>query len=104
RTLDSLLTLSPGELARATPVFEDEHLAELLLRYRARNYPATLSAEERENWEAERFERLTSDDGPGLGLEAYNAEIEARLADPSLLPRDRAILEALQAWGDQLLA
>lgn len=104
RTLDGLLALSPEELARETPVFEDERLMELLQRYRARNYPETLRAEEREDWEAARFERLTAEEGPGLDLAAFNAEIDARLAEASLTPRDRAILEALQAWGDQLLA
>ncbi len=75
----------------------------MLFRYRARNWPDSLSPEEREDWEAFRYDRLTSEDGPGLGLEAYNEELERRLAEPDLSDRDRNVLVALQAWGDALL-
>jgi exodeoxyribonuclease-1 len=104
RTLEGLVGLTAGELAAATPVFESERLPEMFFRFRARNWPEHLSAEEREDWEAFRFERLTSQDGPGLGLEAYNNEIEQRLQAPELRDRDRRILAALQDWGDALLA
>ena len=40
------------------PSFEDERLGELFFRYRARNFPATLSEDERELWEAHRAARL----------------------------------------------
>ena len=104
RTLQRLLALPPDELAAATAVFEDERLPVLLLRYRARNFPDSLSPAEAEEWEAFRYERLVSGEGGGPGLEEWQQQIEARLQDASLDPRHRRILEALQSWGDMLLA
>ncbi|MEM6773944.1 MAG: exodeoxyribonuclease I [Pseudomonadota bacterium] len=104
RKLDRLVSLGPDELAAEKPVFEDQRLDEMLFRYRARNYPETLNADERERWEAFRFARLSGDEGPGPGLEAFQSEIEARLAGAALSSRDRGILTQLQSWGDELLA
>jgi len=57
RKLAQLREQSPQQLARA-PAFDDPRLEELLLRYRARNFPQTLSAEESRQWEAHRAARL----------------------------------------------
>lgn len=46
------------ELADFRPSFRDERLPELLLHYKARQFPASLSAEEMECWENYRAERL----------------------------------------------
>lgn len=58
RQLDALRMLEPEALAGRRPSFEDERLNELLLRYRARNFPHTLSEDERQLWEAHRAARL----------------------------------------------
>lgn len=58
RKLESLHHEKPQALAAMRPSFEDERLGELFFRYRARNFPATLSADERELWEAHRAARL----------------------------------------------
>ncbi len=50
---------SPEELASASFPFEDSRLPEMLFRYRARNFPGSLSPEERAQWEEYRFARLT---------------------------------------------
>ena len=54
RTLNRLRGLSPEELAREPVSFQDARLEEILFRYRARNFPASLSAAEAERWEAHR--------------------------------------------------
>jgi exodeoxyribonuclease-1 len=103
--LERLRRLPPEELAAAGAVFEDERLPELLFRYRARNYPQTLTNEEQAAWEAQRFQRITEpEDTDVADLAAYQADLEARLAEPDLGDRERVILEDLQAWGDSLLA
>jgi len=104
RALETLRRCDPEDLALQTPAFEDPRLPAMVFRFRARNYPHTLTAEEREAWETFRFERLSSEEGPGLGLEAYNATLEERLAKATLPDRDRTILHALQDWGDHLLS
>jgi len=57
RQLDALRMHKPEALARPVS-FEDERLNELLWRYRARNFPHTLSEEEHATWEAHRAARL----------------------------------------------
>lgn len=104
RTLKRLLALAPAALGAESPVFEDSRLAELLFRYRARNWPETLSADERERGEAFRLERL-EDGGPrGLSLKRFHGEIDSALARADVSARDERILRALQSWGDELLA
>ncbi len=58
RKLESLRHEKPQALAGMRPSFEDERLGELFFRYRARNFPDTLSEDERELWEAHRAARL----------------------------------------------
>jgi exodeoxyribonuclease I len=48
-------------LASLTPRFSDPRLPELFLRYKARNYPASLTDTERTDWETYRTERLQAD-------------------------------------------
>lgn len=83
--------------------FEDERLPEMLFRYRARNYPATLDGEEMERWEQFRSQRLMS---PGKGwrsLEAYGLELQKLAADPELSERNRQILEDLHLYGESII-
>ncbi|QKZ06610.1 exodeoxyribonuclease I [Pseudomonas eucalypticola] len=50
RLCEQVRTLDPQQLATQTWMFDDERLPELLFRYRARNFPDTLNAEERGAW------------------------------------------------------
>ncbi len=103
--MDQLRALDPYELAQTQFAFEDRRLPEMLFRYRARNFPDTLTPEERALWEEYRYARLTEPEyGASLCMEEFHAEIEARLDDPATTPGDRALLEDLLAWADQLLA
>ncbi len=105
RLMERIHRTPPGELAALQLPFADPRLPEMLFRYRARNYPETLSAAEAARWEAFRYRRLTE---PGAGasicLEEYQAFIEERLAQPALADRDREILQQLLDYGDSLLA
>jgi exodeoxyribonuclease I len=105
RTMDELRKLEPEQLKNQSFVFQDPRLAEMLFRYRARNYPHTLTHAELGQWEEFRFARLTE---PGAGgsicMEEYQLLIEQKLADPALLPEHRDILMHLLAYADQLLS
>lgn len=57
RQLESLHMQKPEALAKRIS-FEDERLNELLFRYRARNFPHTLTEEEHQQWEAHRAAKL----------------------------------------------
>ena len=65
RAMDQVRASSAVELAGAAWSFEDDRLDELLFRYRARNYPESLTPDERERWETYRYRRLTEADGGG---------------------------------------
>ena len=77
--LNQLLTLSPQALAQAQPNFTDARLTELLFRYRARNYPQTLSEDEYEAWQQHCAERLHGGVAGALNFETFFAELD-RLA------------------------
>jgi exodeoxyribonuclease I len=54
RLLQRLREQEPAQWAMLKPRFRDERLDELCFRYRARNFPTTLNAEERAQWESHR--------------------------------------------------
>jgi exodeoxyribonuclease-1 len=98
-TLDRLRALHPTELSWATPVFDDPRLPEMLFRYRARNYPETLNADEALRWEEYRLSRLTV---PGCGSSLVRSGYEARLRElealPNLSSRQKEIIDSLWAY------
>lgn len=103
--MDQVRELSPDDLAATSFVFEDQRLPEMLFRYRARNFPESLSDEERVAWEEFRFLRLTDPEaGARLCMEEFQAEVEKLLAQEGLAPADRQVLEALLEYADGLLA
>lgn len=91
RLLESLRREHPAKLATASPHFQDDRLGELLFRYRARNFPQTLSEEEHEHWEQHRAARL------------YEGAGGARTVDELFSELDRLGAEA-DEHGQQLLA
>jgi len=96
---------APGELGTRAFDFRDPRLPELLFRYRARNWPDTLSAAEHERWNAYRRQRL--DEGSGLseyGFTGYFAEIDALRATHAGDGARLVLLDRLEHWGRQLQA
>ncbi|MBB5606825.1 MULTISPECIES: exodeoxyribonuclease I [unclassified Janthinobacterium] len=76
RLLDSLRRKTPAELAAARPSFADERLQELLFRYRARNFPQTLSEAESLRWEQHRAARLFDGEAGARTIEMLFTEID----------------------------
>jgi exodeoxyribonuclease-1 len=83
--------------------FADDRLQELLFRYRARNYPDTLTGEESERWEIFRTKRLMQPKQGWRSLEAYGNELQRLAADPDLTPERQHILEELHLYGESLI-
>ncbi|QXP84541.1 exodeoxyribonuclease I [Methylococcus sp. Mc7] len=100
RALDRVHRLAPDQLARYRPQFVDGRFGELLFRFRARNFPETLNAEERERWAAFRRGRLDGEGG-GLSLAEFFSRIDRLRSQESDAGR-RAILDALEAYGRNL--
>jgi len=102
RLLAEVRGTPPAELGRRAFPFRDPRYAELLFRYRARNWPDTLSDEEQARWLAFRRDRLlTSAPLTNLTLDEYFARIEALRADPTCQGK-LPLLDQLQLWGEQL--
>jgi exodeoxyribonuclease-1 len=100
RKLEALRIQSPEQLASSRPAFEDGRLGELLWRYRARNFPHTLSAEEAQHWEEHRAARLFDGAGGARTVEQLFTEIDAlsETADE----RAEEILGALYDYAESI--
>jgi exodeoxyribonuclease-1 len=104
RTLDRLRRLAPVELAKGGFRFADPRLPELLMRYRARNWPETLNPDECEQWDAWRFGRLTDPDGGGsIHLDKYEEQLAALAQTHAADPAKLRIIEELAAWSETLM-
>jgi exodeoxyribonuclease-1 len=84
-------------LADFHPNFGDPRLPKLLLRYKARNHPASLSADEQAQWQEYRHERLAADRA------SFDDQVlaAAALVGPDDLAKQE-LLEALNAWADEV--
>ncbi len=100
RTMERLRAAPPAALAQRDWPFQDPRLAPLLFRYRARNYPGSLSHDEWIQWEAWRQLRLTDPNaGASLVLDQFLALLGEMLARPQTSKEKRAILLALEEYG-----
>ena len=104
RIIDDILQASPDELKSAQYVFEDRRLPELLFRYRARNWPETLTASEQEDWQAFRIDRLTNKEAGGsITLSEFDQRIE-KLGEEYMDDEHKLeILENLVEYREHLL-
>jgi len=104
RRLARLRALPPEELARERPGFDDERLGELLWRYRARNFPQTLTPEEHERWEEHRAAVLMEGEGGGLTFDALFERLDTlgEQADERANERDQAILGAIYDYAESI--
>ncbi|QFU74825.1 exodeoxyribonuclease I [Halioglobus maricola] len=105
RLMDQIRSATPEELADTSFSFVDGRLAEMLFRYRARNYPESLSTEERAHWEEYRFARLTEPDaGASICMEEYQETIAALVESGELTLPQCELMEQLLEYSDSLLA
>jgi exodeoxyribonuclease-1 len=104
RRLNDLRVLPPETLAEKVAdgraSFDDPRLGELLFRYRARNFTASLTPEEAARWEAHRAARLFDGVGGARTLEGLFTEIDAlsEAADE----RGEEILGALYDYAEAI--
>jgi exodeoxyribonuclease-1 len=93
----------PRELANWSQSFRDRRYEELLFRYRARNWPESLGSGERERWQAFCRSRIEGRlPVAGIGLIEYRRLLAARRTDPATTPHQHALLDALDAWANEL--
>ncbi|WP_273149440.1 exodeoxyribonuclease I [Methylophaga thiooxydans] len=102
RKMDVIRNADPAMLPTLSVPFEDQRLPELLFRYRARNWPESLSQEEQEQWVLYRQHRLGNQAADKvLNLERF----ETALADSrqqDLNEEQKAVLEQLEQYAQSL--
>jgi exodeoxyribonuclease-1 len=101
--MQRILATPPGELGSFPLVFDDDRLPEMLFRYRARNWPDSLDAEERARWEEFRQARLLEPDGgASITLDDYLTTLDQLEADPQTPPEKLPLIAQLLAWAEEI--
>ena len=93
--IEAVRNADERELADFHPEFQDERLAPLLLHYKARNFPRSLSEDDLAQWEAWRAQHLQAQ------LPQFMASLQ-RLA-PTATDEQQFILQELQLWAEAVL-
>jgi exodeoxyribonuclease-1 len=97
--MTKILNVPSGDLGGHLWTFQDRRLDLMLFRYRARNYPSTLSIEETGFWERDRKARLIETDDPSYftlrDFRLAMAEARDQRRDD---PEAQRILDQLDAW------
>lgn len=94
--INAIRNATANDLADFNPNFVDERLSELLFRYKARQFPSSLSADERLQWEqfkADKFQRE---------LPGYYQRL-AQLAEKTKDPNQQFVLEEIQLWVESIM-
>ncbi|MCP3671277.1 MAG: exodeoxyribonuclease I [Gammaproteobacteria bacterium] len=104
RSMEQVHSTPASDLASLQHSFDDARLPEMLFRYRARNWPDTLSGDEGVRWDSFRNNRLTNAQADaGITLDDYRSRLAQMMVDPDLDERERNILSELADWPDQIL-
>jgi exodeoxyribonuclease-1 len=91
-------TLSELQLA-----FQDPRLEEMLLRYKARNFPSSLTDDERLRWEEYRSHKLLGENTDGyLGMSAFYQCLNELYQAPDRTDEQRRILEELNVYAEAI--
>lgn len=95
---------TPEQMANETFGFRDPRLKEMLFRYRARNFPTSLSEAEQQQWQAFCQRRFTNKDAQaGLTLEEFFQRLALLKADPALNERQCELLVSLESYAAALI-
>ncbi|BFM06410.1 exodeoxyribonuclease I [Halioxenophilus aromaticivorans] len=96
-------TSNGEDLAAAALSFDDPRLNPLLFRYRARNFPETLTEAEHHQWQEYRYQRLT-EPRPGLvTLEELHEKIFSLQESEQLTPAQMQVLDSLSEYADAVV-
>jgi len=98
RLCEQVRALEPAQLGRGHWMFDDSRLPELLFRYRARNFPDTLSSEERQRWFSFCQQRLSD---PKWGAPNTLGDFE-QARQQAWAGADEAGRRVLEAWREHV--
>ena len=92
---DQVIAEDPATLASQSFPFADQRLPEMLFRYRARNFPDTLSDEEAAQWREHC--QLQWQEG-SFPLAQFEAELAEERARPAVTEKTLTALNQLEEW------
>jgi exodeoxyribonuclease-1 len=101
-TMSAVRAADPRDIAGFADRFKDQRLKALVPLYKARNYPASLTDEERQVWEDYRLHKLT-DGRDKSRLANFFKRLEELAADQRLSPKKRYLLEELQLYAESIM-
>jgi exodeoxyribonuclease-1 len=101
RKMELIRSAEPEHLAAMSVPFDDQRLAEMLFRYRARNWPESLSEEEQQQWQQYRQQRLTEQNDKILTLPRFFETIEDCRKDELTIEKN-VVLDKLEEYGQQI--
>ncbi len=104
RHMTAIHNTAPDELAGQSWSFDDQRLPEMLFRFRARNYPETLTAEEQAQWMEHCRARLFEGEAGHMTFEAFYAELEEQRVEQGEEESKLQILNEVEAFGRELEA
>jgi len=97
--MKKILLVPPDQLGKHLWSFQDARLPSMLFRYRARNYPDTLSLEESRFWEQDRRSRLIETTDPDyFTLSDFRMAMSELREQRKDQPEAQRILDKLDAW------
>ncbi|MEM7015927.1 MAG: exodeoxyribonuclease I [Pseudomonadota bacterium] len=105
QTMESIRKHPPEMLEQLELIYEDERIPEMLFRYKARNYPDSLSPTEQERWLSFRQYRLMEKvENGGLTLPEFRACLDELKAEHADAPDKIAVLNELETYGNYMEA
>lgn len=93
--VQAVMAADEKTLADFHPEFQDERLSELLLHYKARSYPRTMTADETARWEQWRVKHLQSQ------LPSFMKSMQ-KLSSEQLSDDKQYVLQELQLWLESI--
>jgi len=94
--IETVRNATANELADFHPNFVDERLDPLLLHYKARNFPKSLSEEEAIEWEKWRSDRITNN------LPSFMSSLQ-KISSTTNDENKQFLLKELQLWAESIM-
>ena len=95
--IEAVRNSSARELVDFHPDFSDERLSELLLHYKARSFPKSLSSQEKEIWEEYRAKNIQK------MMPKFIQEFQEIIARQDLSSKEEFILEEIKLWLENIM-
>jgi len=97
--MKKIMDVPPAKLGGHLWTFQDQRLTLMLFRYRARNFPETLSLKEAGLWEQDRKARLVQTSDPSyFTLDTFRRAMAEAREQNREDPKAQEILDQLDAW------